>query len=586
MYYFKMEDNVFRSQYWADVKFEIFNELDSEIYYGDAFTSIGFEWDSDKLQFTYVPSKEDRLVDNSHCSSCNNHQPKPKPKPRPGTTTRRLDSEDIFPNGDEDIRQGGEGSYDLSMPRVLKGSKTSHPTISPAPTLNTAVVLDPLRVQMTTTTFNGWHGIGLKNGTGTWWHIYDSFGKRLIYSGTLCGLGPIGLTWRGDCDVSEIPDGKYVFRVGGAIDEFKGDHTWSFCGIDGGATQMFSFEVKNRQCIPYNSYTASDYCLRRLGMTLVTSGVIELYGVAHELREADFEGLKVAVTHLFAPAHVKRVDVALTSDGDNAGGVGIMVKFKAHVDIFSLGFEVSDENDMGEVFEVLYEQLQASTMTGQLVNEIVAAAEEVYGDHMLMNIRGAKLLFVTNEGLELFSNPLADMSTDTSVESVVNVKDEDVVTQSWSLVVLDVSTEGGYVLLGVLGMLLAGVVWRISIRTDIRVRRPYRGLSPAVKSPSKLEEGGSGGDEKVALLPTPTTDGVIKDFGHMLSDLQHMTEDEGEESADELMSRSVVSGSESDRIEASRRVISNLAGMLSDLKKLAEIEDEALRPFRRNDSSS
>ncbi|CAE7371017.1 unnamed protein product, partial [Symbiodinium microadriaticum] len=370
------------------------------------------------------------------------------------------------------------------------------------------------------------------------------------------------------------------------------------------ATEMFSFEVKNRQCIPYNSYTATDYCLRKLGMTLVTSGIIELYGAPTSLSEGDLEGLRVAVTHLLSPAHVKRVDVELATDTGSVGGVGVMIKFKAHVDIFSLGFEVSDANDMNEVFEVLSEQLETSTMSGQLVNEIVAAAEEVYGDHRLMNIRGAKLISVTNEGLEMFANPFLHKSGDVSVAGG-SLDNEDPVMTSQQLKgsattqILEVSSEGGYVMLGVIGMLVIGVVWRIYIRTDIRKRRPYRGMLRASSqhtksSPVKMEEGDKTADKNA---PIHSADEIISDFSNMLSELNRMA-DMQEESADSVlasdsMSNAAIANGRTkkmegriERKESSIQVMSDFAGMLDDLKMMAEIEDEALKPFRKPKVSS
>jgi hypothetical protein len=67
LHLFKMSENVFKSLYWGDIKWEIQNELDNEIYYGDAHTSMGFEWNEANLWFEYVKSKDDKLVNNEKC---------------------------------------------------------------------------------------------------------------------------------------------------------------------------------------------------------------------------------------------------------------------------------------------------------------------------------------------------------------------------------------------------------------------------------------------------------------------------------------------------------------------------------------
>jgi hypothetical protein len=591
MYYFKMEDNVFKSQFWAEIRFDIFNEDDGSIYYGDAFTSIGFEWNHDNLKFTHVSSKDDNLVVNSECKACPT-PPKPKPGPKPAA---------IASQGMEE-RSAGEQSEVQSEARVLKSKDhTVHPTISPAPTLVWATTLDPMRVTMNTVSLGGWHGYGeegksAKNGTGTAWYVYDSYGKKLLYTGTICGLGILTYS----CHIDYIPDGKYVFRVGGALDPLQGSHSWSFCGRTGVTTSMFSFEIKNRQCIPYNSYTAATYCRNRVGMTLVTSGIIELYGkMGLVLSNDDYISLGVAVSRVFSPVQVKKVTVTQAIDGTSIGGTGTMVKFRASVDIFSLGFDVADDEDMGEIFDVLSEQLEAATMSGQMLNEIVAASEEGAGEHHLMDLRGAKLLTLTNEGLELFSNLVsnsgdADDDVNTAVDVTVDVEDPIAVVVDE---IITVGTDSGYVMFGLLFLLVAGVVWRLSVRTNIRQRRPYRGSSNGDIESKSSPEAKKALSRATSEESAADSDQIISDFGLMLSDLKRMAEQEDgvneadSEEDEEVESGSPVSGSNSSKKilakkgESAVQVMTDFALMLDDLKRMAEFEDEALQPFRSRPST-
>lgn len=484
LYFFKMMDGYKKHKYWGEIQFEIKNEATSEIYYGNSETSIGFEWDMETLSFTHVLSKHDKLVNDDFlkCEAC----PKPPPKPK------------AAPKSAEEESHG----------RSLKGkSKTSSPTISPAPTMAVGNFLDYSAVKSMTTSLNGWHGYGLKNNTGAFWEIYNGnhnsrgtqyskHGTQLLYRGTICGLG-VPMSY---CDL-ELPDGDYVFRVGGALDADKGDHTWEFCGKTGGMQEMLTFSIVNRQCIAYSSYTAASYCSDVVGV-IVVEGVIQLTGLqALELSEYDLQAVGIAVKHLMSPTSVKEVEASHDLESSE---LGYLVKFRAYVDMQSLGLE--DGDDSLDVFDILAAQLQAASDSGHLTEEVAASSEELtVGAHGLMNVRNAKLLSFTSGGEMLYDNTkpqmnamVTDMMTESS-SSGSEADDASVVEK-----VVSVESELGYVMIGLVGLVVVGVGWRVAIRKDIHSRvpvEPYGGGvadSEVTASTSLLSSVGAEPDREAA----------------------------------------------------------------------------------------
>ena len=487
VHFFKMSDDYRKHRYWGEIRYEIYNEADGKIYYGNHETSIGFHWDTETLSFTHLLSKNDKLVDTTKCEAC----PKPPPKPKPAAL-----SEDDHPD------------------RQLKQAKsyTSAPSISPAPTLSQTVELDYSVVQMATSSLSGWHGV---NNTGTYWEIYNGnahsrgtafskHGTKLLYTGTICDVGATS----GRCDL-QLPDGDYIFRVGGALDPEQGSHTWQFCGRVGGATEMLAFSIKNRQCTPYSQYTAAQYCSNVVGVALVLEGVIELTG-AHTLSSFDYEAVGHAVTHLLSPAHVEKVTATRFSGTDSEGHAGFLVSFQAFVDAKSLGNE--EDGELEDAFDTLAVQMLGASDDGSLTLQIIGASEEMtQGDHGLMGIKAATLLSFefggetildsrgSEENHHLVTNMLAKETQQHEVMSPIE-----------RLVAVEAVL--GYTLLVALALLVAGVAWRLAIRTDRheRVEFPaYEGKAPGagvLPSSSLLQKNGEVNDmsdaEKMHLLRT------------------------------------------------------------------------------------
>lgn len=513
-YVFKLSDDVFSRKFWPEIRWSIKNEKDNKWYYGDARTSIKFMWIQERRQFDHVLDPADKLFVNERCVACSpDLRPKPKPKGR------------ALKSGDD----------------ATKAPKTHAPSISPAPTVvYNAYPEDWALMLMSTTDPQGWYGdYNLKNGTGTSYYIYDSTGKVLIYTGTICGTTLL----TGACRI-ELEDGDYILRVGGALDTDAGGHTWEFCGITGQAQQMVTFTVKDAKCTPYTRVSASDYCWSNYNLQLVAAGTLQLHGVsAYSLTDSDLEVIGEAIKTVTS-VHVAKVTLEILP----TQSIYPTIKFLAYIDPSSTGYSALDDVDSFSLFDLFYNELESMGASGKLTSNIVVLSQMTRSESSdLIHLQSAEITSLMNAGPSF--NDL--ISTVYEPINFVHKKTETTDANTpkptkWDKFleeILHIDSELGFVALAVVAFIALGVAWRISIRQSLRVRQSYTTLIPApVDDASEpLIEHTSSSSSNNSPATSPTSD------------------------PNELY-----------RLTRSREVMSALMNMKDDLKKLAEIEDEAL----------
>lgn len=167
---------------------------------------MDFHWDPDTL--TFSPRKIERTLSNStRCEYCPS---RPTDKPTP-----------LFH-------------------RKLKGSTTRSPTVSPAPTL-------------ATTNSENWRYLTLYGDSHPWfdnqyqgtnYYLSDARGHRLIGTGTACTTGIDQSCWL------DLPDGDYILRVGGALDNHQTSHFFTYCKMVNRkqAGHQMMFRIKDEDC--------------------------------------------------------------------------------------------------------------------------------------------------------------------------------------------------------------------------------------------------------------------------------------------------------------------------------------------------
>jgi hypothetical protein len=450
-YVFKMTPDVFKRKFWPEIRWSIKNEKDNKWYYGDAHTSIKFNWVQDRRQFDHILDPADKLVDNSQCVACSaDMRPKARPKER-----------------------------------SLKGTddavaKTHSPTISPAPTVVYSTgTTDWALMKMKTTETDGWWGdYNLKNGTGTSYYIYDSTGTVPIYTGTICGTQLLSHNCR-----IELEDGDYILRVGGALDSTPSTpgHSWEFCHLTGLKQEMVTFTVKEGKCVPYTRVTAADYCLANYHLTIIAAGTIRLDGlVASSLTESDLEVIGEALKTMTS-VHVTKTTVTLLESHESS-----VIKFLAYIDPTATGHSALDTLDTFTLFDLFDAELETMSTSGKLTSNIVVLSQMTRSEStILLHLQNAQLLSVVNAGpsfndlVSTVYDPINFVHKETQEPSPAN-EPKPSHWDSFVEGVLSVDSELGFIALAFVGFIVLGVTWRLSVRQSLRRREAYSTLIPPV----------------------------------------------------------------------------------------------------------
>lgn len=186
--------------------------------------------------------------------------------------------------------------------------KTSQPTISPAPTLETSE-LAAWQVVTLTPILGDLYDESHKSLS---YYITDLNQTKLLRIGTLC---PEQQTVGMKC-WEDLPDGEYVLRLGGATTYTTA--TLNFCNMKNAVkkqTQVF-FRIDNRQCTVITALTKQAYCNRVVGINALFSVDIALSGVSSSIlhiADSDLTGMFRAVLPIVVSAHA--FSVSPTSDG-------------------------------------------------------------------------------------------------------------------------------------------------------------------------------------------------------------------------------------------------------------------------------
>lgn len=241
-----------KSFYW-EILWRVYDEYTGQWYVGNWDTRMEFDWDVTHKGF-WRSKLSHNLPSNITCHSC---PPKPTHKPTVSPTKR----------GEYSTKHPTSPPVQSPTPssstarRNLKGFHTSYPTLSPAPTF----VQDPSRiwnyVYMSDDNRNAWFDAEHK---GTSYYISDKSGKKLITVGTMCPFDGQDVFSGEVMCYQDLKDGEYVFRVGGALDRFKANRNWWFCGRlnNGGPQTQMTFRVSDegQTCTILSHFTAKTYC--------------------------------------------------------------------------------------------------------------------------------------------------------------------------------------------------------------------------------------------------------------------------------------------------------------------------------------
>lgn len=386
MYRFTITDGPKAKFFW-EIQWRVYEEKTGQWYRGNHATRMDFHFDADDLEFTHRGIVHD-LPLNITCVTCPGKPQEKSDKPKP--KTRRLKDE------------------------------TLAPTISPAPTLGQTITSgETWRYLTLSTTGEPWFD---NQHQGTNYYISDTQGHRLLSTGTSC------TTLSSQC-YQNIPDGQYVLRVGGGLNNYHDDHKWTFCGRVGGAEEQLNFVVKNGECDAIASYTRATYCSTVLHATLLLSVQLEMFGISETtsvelLNEADLMALSDSISSIVGHG-VLASDVRLNTITNQYGHA--IFDVTVGVDAANFGADPHDLDSMENVVSDVSSIFNNAASSGRLNSALKSTT--IQNAQFFQKLDGVQVI----DTVLVSVNPHADtlvheMVTDMVQESTVN----EVETSSYS----------------------------------------------------------------------------------------------------------------------------------------------------------
>lgn len=412
-YHFEIVDSKDAGFDW-EIVYRVQTEVNGEWYIGDVHTHMVFDFNS-TLQFTAGPMAG--LITDSGCEQCP-AKPTPK-KPAPGR-------------------------------RFLSG--TAAPTFSPLDD-------DSVEWQYMQMTSSGgdWYVSGFKS---TSFYISDPKGKHLIRSNTNCLAGiSTEQCWQ------VLPDGDYVMRVGGGLNDDSGDHTWVFCGVSGTAQVQFTFSVRGGYCFPQSKLGVAGYCgnldsvVHGLGYILMNG--VPSYVTYSTMSSADKTLLENAIVSAVTGAQSATV-VSLEHTDD-----GTLFGFKLDSDAYELG--LSFNSDMNEIASTLSSDISSHTYS--VLSTIQTNAD---GNSIFASVSSLSLVDYEADSLDMIT------PTSSSEQQALPQKATHEDSKS-DYHVLKTVEAGSVDIVAVLGYLMIGALCVVAVVAVVpRVRAAMAGAAEAV----------------------------------------------------------------------------------------------------------
>jgi hypothetical protein len=319
LYVFTIE-HALKAKFRWEIQWQIYEEKTGLWYRGDHKTRMDFHWDESSRSFTRR-GIVGTLPNNITC--INNCKPKPTPKPTP------------------------EAPF-----RALKSSSRSHaPTITPAPTLAQS---ENTVWEYFSMSGSGWFD---DQHRGTNYFISDIHGGKLISTGTKCDQYLTQDCWQ------PLPDGEYILRVTGYLNQDGGTREWAYCGRRGTSQDMLVFRVSDGQCDALEYFTRSSYCSNRLHITVADVTFI-LFGVTH-LTEDDRESLVSSLSYLLTEVSSANI-ISITPSATD-----LLLEMNFHIPVSAYGYDEEDMSSIQQTYDTFMNRLNSFLDSAQL-REVMA----------------------------------------------------------------------------------------------------------------------------------------------------------------------------------------------------------------------
>jgi hypothetical protein len=362
LYTFTIE-HALKSKFRWEIQWQIYEEKTGLWYRGDHKTRMDFYWEPSTRDFTRRGIVGNLPV---NISCINNCKPKPTRKPTP------------------------EAPF-----RALKSSSHSHnPTISPAPTLSQS---ENTVWQYFSMTGSGWFN---HEHRGTNYYISDIHGERLVATGTKCDQYLTQDCW------TPLPDGEYVLRVSGYLNQDGGTREWAYCGRRGTSQDMLVFSVNDGECDAMEYLTRSSYCSNKLHIAAVADVTFILMGVSH-LTNEDKESLVASLSYLLkeiSSAHILSVTPSTTD---------LLLEMNFQIPVASYGYDEGDFSSVKQAYQTFMTrlnnfmesaQLREAMSTTTIASDLTKLSSvEIVGSHISLH---EVLPELTEETIQTFEPPV------------------------------------------------------------------------------------------------------------------------------------------------------------------------------------
>ena len=325
LYKFRIR-NAKQAKFFWEMIWRVYQEKDGDWITGNWDTEVDFYWSKSTRSFSYR-RLDKALPNNITCEHCAN-RPTASPTKAPSSSLRHLSSKD----------------------------STHAPTISPAPTIITSISLVPWQeVRLITSGTSAWFDAQHK---GTSYYISDKHGHRLLSTGTMC---PDERTLAYKKCWEELPDGEYIFRVGGALDRFSTSHTFKFCSSKNELKQesqmIFRVSHNGGHCEILSYATSTTHCKNKAGLVQfvgLTMDIMGTFSVTSLSQEHSALSNAISTAYPFVrPSDVRLISSTSRSEGE------LTVQLLLSVGSLNSGFDFMDVDSLDSFLEAMTGDLGA-----------------------------------------------------------------------------------------------------------------------------------------------------------------------------------------------------------------------------------
>jgi hypothetical protein len=365
LYRFSIEGAKEARFFW-ELLWRVYDESSGDWYTGNWDTKIDFDWNSEDVKFEARKTTK-TLSNNVTCQNC-----KTRPTSKPSAHMRAL--------------KGGD-------------DKTHHPTISPAPTLETepTSIWQILTLEATDFLFQDQH-------KSTSYYISDGKGRRLVSTGTLCPSASAGTEcWE------DLADGDYIVRLGGALNA-DDTATLKFCKMVNpvGVKTQVIIRVENDDCQVVAWASRNAFCTRNLHVYTLVHVELNLLGVS------SVEGITAAgLTDVLAAAVPGTHSVKISSLVQSSGGV--LATLVLSTDAGS-SIDMSDADTFKSYAATVQSALSSGTYAMQRAAQAGAHASPLHSVSSIQLV-DAHLVGTEEVPITLSAAPLVTATADAETES-------------------------------------------------------------------------------------------------------------------------------------------------------------------------